>query len=141
MFCPPRGAIKGISTWTIGMFIDLLRAFYTVDHTVLLQKLKLYSIRGSNHIKMKSFLSNSKQYTEIAPKTKVSLELVRCRVPQRSILTPLLLVLYVNDPKYCFTSPLSDNVYRQYKPLLYSHRNRHGLLSDVNKELIQTNGL
>ena len=48
---------------------------------------------------MKSFLSNSKQYTETAPKTKVSLEIVRCGVPQRAILTPFLLVLYVNDLK------------------------------------------
>ena len=48
---------------------------------------------------MKSFLSNSKQYTEIAPKTKVSLELVRCGVRQRSILAPFLFVLYVNDLK------------------------------------------
>ena len=89
---------------------------------------------------MKSFLSNSKQYTEIVPKTKVSLEIVRCGVPQRAILTPFLLVLYVSDLKNT-SSSLSDNVYRRCKPLLYSHRNIHGLLSDVNKELMQMNGL
>ena len=64
--------------YTLGVFIDLSKAFDTVDYTVLLKKFELYDLRGNNHNRIKSFLSNRKQYIETDPTTKTSLELVKC---------------------------------------------------------------
>ena len=75
----------------------LLKAFNTVDPTISLKKLELYDIRRNNQNLIKSFSSNRKQYIEIVWTT--NLKLMKCRVPQISILAPLLFTLYVNDPK------------------------------------------
>ena len=67
--------------YTMGVFIDLSKAFDTVDHAILLTKFGLYGIRGNNDNWIKSFLSNWKQYIEIDPTAKNSLKLVMCGVP------------------------------------------------------------
>ena len=57
---------------------------------MLLQKLELYGVKGNNHNWLKNYLLNGKQYLEIDPTTKTSLEDVKCGIPQVSILTPHL---------------------------------------------------
>ena len=81
------------------MFTDHSKAFDTIDHTILLKKLKLYSIGGNNHNWTKSFPSNRKQCIEIDPTTKVSLELVKYGIPQGSVLAHSYFFLCVNDLK------------------------------------------
>ena len=78
--------IFGNNLYTLGVFTDRSKAFDTIDHTILLKKLKLYSIGGNNHNWTKSFPSNRKQCIEIDPTTKVSLELVKYGIPQGSVL-------------------------------------------------------
>ena len=85
--------------YTLGVFIDLSKAFDTVDHSILLKKLELYGITDRNHGWLKSHLSNRRQFVQINEKEKTSLETISCGVPQGSILGPLLFLLYVNDLK------------------------------------------
>ena len=73
----------------LGVFIDLSKAFDTVDHKILILKLLNYGVRGMPLEIMKSYLSNRSQFVSIND-TWSSLLPVLCGVPQGSILGPLL---------------------------------------------------
>ena len=83
--------------YTCSIFLDLSKAFDTVDHALLINKLKsYYGIRGTPLCLLNNYLSNQLQYTCINS-TISSLESITCGVPQGSVLGPLLFSLYVND--------------------------------------------
>ena len=86
--------------FTLGVFIDLIKAFNTVGHSILLKNLKLYGITGKNLAWFKSYLSNTKQYIEIGENSKTDLKRVTCGIPQGSIIGPPLFLVYVNDLAY-----------------------------------------
>ena len=52
------------SNFVLGVFIDLSKAFDTVDHNILLEKLSMYGVKGNNLKWFHSYLSNRKQYIE-----------------------------------------------------------------------------
>ena len=83
-----------------GVFIDLKRAFDTIDHDILLDKLNYYGFRGLLNDWFSSCLKNRTQTTQeghhISDKAVIG-----CGVPQGSILGPLLFLLYVNDIHRC----------------------------------------
>ena len=80
----------------INIYLDLSKAFDTLDHEILLAKLQYYGIHGTPLELLKSYLTNRKQYVEIED-TKSKMLDISTGVPQGSILGPLLFIIYVND--------------------------------------------
>ena len=82
--------------FTLGISIDLSRAFDTVDHKILISKSKNYGVRGNNLKWFESYLNNHKQFIAYSNKY-ASFETITSGVPQGSILAPLLFLIYVNN--------------------------------------------
>jgi hypothetical protein len=89
-----EGLINGV------LFLDFKKAFDTVDHYILLQKLEKYGIKGTAHKLIRSYLSNRKQVC-ILNNSKSQQKTVQCGIPQGSNLGPLLFSIYINDLPNC----------------------------------------
>lgn len=82
--------------YAIGLFIDLQKAFDTVNHNILLNKLYKYGIRGTCFQWLSDYLCDRKQFVEFDNAVS-DMKTITCGVPQGSILGPLLFILYIND--------------------------------------------
>ena len=107
----------------INIYIDLSKAFDTLDHTILLAKLRYYGIRGVAHKLMLNYLSHRYQYVEYNG-VQSSSQHINTGVPQGSILGPLLFLFYIND------LPLVSPVFRM---LMYADDTT--LFCNINKDI------
>ena len=116
-----------------GIFIDLEKAFDTVNHDILCDKLNYYGLRGNVINLFKSYLSDRKQYVTING-VQSETKNVTCGVPQGSSLGPLLFLIYINDFSFCLnqteTGHFADDTY-----LLYSSQKLKTIETIINTEL------
>src|SRR5207244_1854908 len=118
---------------SIGVFIDLSKAFDTINHDILIRKLDMYGIRGIPNLLIKSNLNNRKQYVNYNNCTS-TVKPIQCGVPQGSILGPLLFLLYINDMTYCCKN-LHFLLFADDTNIFYSNPSLLQLMHIVNGEL------
>ena len=116
-----------------GVFIDLKKAFDTVYHEILLNKLNHYGFRGIINDWFSSYLNNRTQTTQVGQHISDKV-IITCGVPQGSVLGPLLFLLYVNDIPKC-SNKLWFYLFADDTNILYADKNVKALETTINIEL------
>ena len=117
----------------VGVFLDLSKAFDTVDHNILLDKLEHYGIRGVALDWVRSYLSNRLQFVQFNGQCS-SPQTICCSVPQGSILGPLFFLLYINDLNNV-SSLVELILFADDTNLFMSHKDPVYLAASLNSEL------
>ena len=120
-----------------GVFMDLSKAFDTIDHHILLEKLYLYGIRGLPLQLFYSYSSDRKQFVVVDGVESTHLD-VSLGLPQGSVLGPLLFLIYVNDIINC-SNLLKFSLFADDTVVLYSHKDVNELVTIINNELDMLN--
>ena len=119
--------------YTSVTFIDLKKAFDTVDHQILLQKLRVYGLAGKEINWFQSYLDNRKQCCKVNGHMS-KLDNINFGVPQGSRLGPLLFLIYINDLPLALDSS-NVNMYADDTSIYYSSKSISSINNAVNKDL------
>ena len=135
------GLVEEITTsleqnkYTVGVFIDLKKAFDSVDHDILCKKLHFYGLCGVAQEWIQSYLENRKQFVRFNNCYSETLN-ISCGVPQGSILGPKLFIKYIND--ICKVSQVFKYIlFADDTNLLCCDRDLNELVRVINGELEQ----
>lgn len=118
---------------TLSVFLDLSKAFDTIDHQNLLKKLEFYGIRGIALQWFKSYLSSRMQFVKYKENSSHK-QLLTCGVPQGSVLGPLLFIIYTNDLAYSLNKTKSIQ-FADDTTLYSTHKTISELYKNVNEDL------
>ena len=117
----------------LGIFVDLRKAFDTIDHGILLKKIEYMGVRGIALKWVASYLNNRKQYVSFLSENSSNADVV-CGVPQGSILGPLFFILYIND--ICNVSNyFAFTLFADDTTIVSAHHDIDILFSQANIEL------
>ncbi len=120
-------------TNTIGVFLDLPKAFDTIVHNTLIFKINHYGIRGLALDCFSSYCKDRKQCTFLT-ETRSQKEMVTCVVPHSSVIGPLLFIIYVNDMSNCLSSATAI-IFAEDSTIYKSQIKLNDLFTVVNRDL------
>ena len=120
--------------YTCSVFLDIRKAFDSVDHTILINKLEKYGVRGLPLKLIKSFISERVQ-SVIIKSTRSNERKVNCGVPQGSVLGPVLFLCYINDLP--LLSELNSSLFADDACLSLSDKSLKTLELRINNELLK----
>ena len=129
----------------VGIFIDLSKPFDSLNHMILLNKLKHKGIRGVPLQLFKNYLKNRTQ-SVFCNEHYSSSDIIKTGVPQGSILGPILFLVYIDDITNA-SSKLNYTIYADDTSLLIPDNDLHNLHKNLQTELqfinqwVKTNNL